>query len=254
MTACVRASPEPPEDASVLNTRTDPHPAAAGFRGAVLTVADRRAWIASRPGIRRTRNRAYSGFVNMMKWLLPAGAIAMVGLIVLWPHLNTSDLGFRINFSTLQSSNTDDPAMINARYVGTDKNDRAFSITADIARKIASDVTSFELEMPKADINLDNGTWLVLTAKTGLYDSTNSTLDLAGAVNLYHDSGYEFRTQKAAINLKKGTAAGSKPVNGQGPFGSLKAEGFRLNDNGKTIYFIGQATVVLYPGASGIAR
>ena len=144
--------------------------------------------------------------------------------------------------------------MINARYVGTDKNDRAFSVTADLARKIESNVTSFELEMPKADISLDNGTWLVLTAETGLYDSTNSTLDLAGAVNLYHDSGYEFRTQKAAIDLKKRVAAGNETVNGQGPFGNLKAEGFRLIDRGKTIYFTGRAKVLFFPGADRTAR
>ena len=237
-----------------MDTRTDPQPATAGFRDAVLAATDRRARITSRAGTRRTRNRAYSGFVSTMKWLLPAGAIVMVGLIVLWPHLNTSDLGFRIGFSALRISDTDDPAMINARYVGTDKNDRAFSVTADLARKIESNVTSFELEMPKADISLDNGTWLVLTAETGLYDSTNSTLDLAGAVNLYHDSGYEFRTQKAAIDLKKRVAAGNETVNGQGPFGNLKAEGFRLIDRGKTIYFTGRARVVFFPGADRTTR
>jgi len=90
---------------------------------------------------------------------------------------------------------------------------------------------------------------LVLTAAKGIYGRTAESLDLEGSVVLYHDSGYEFLTEKAKIDLERSIAEGDVPVRGQGPFGNLQAEGFRLVDKGKTIYFTGKSKLVIYPGA-----
>jgi lipopolysaccharide export system protein LptC len=108
--------------------------------------------------------------------------------------------------------------------------------------------------MPKADISLEDGSWLVLTAKSGVYVRQNETLTLNDQVNLFHDSGYEFRTESAVIDLTKGTATGTVSVAGQGPFGNLKAEGFHLVDKGKTIYFMGKSKLTVYPGAGGTLK
>ncbi len=191
----------------------------------------------------------YSRFVHMMKFLLPLVAVVLVGLILVWPYLRSEDLRFRINFAALTAGDTEDPSMVNPRYLGIDDENQAFSITADLARKLASDSMNVELEMPKADITLDDGTWLVMTAETGIFKRLKKTLDLIGAVNLYHDSGYEFQTAKASIDLEKGTANSTLPVRGQGPFGDLQAEGFRLIDKGRTILFTGKAKLVIFPGA-----
>ena len=103
--------------------------------------------------------------------------------------------------------------------------------------------------MPKADITLEDGTWLVLTANDGEYSREEKALNLAGQVNLYHDSGYEFRTERAAIDLTTGTALSNDPVSGQGPFGRLAAAGFRMMNKGKVIHFLGKSKLTLYPGA-----
>ncbi|MDP4797014.1 MAG: LPS export ABC transporter periplasmic protein LptC, partial [Rhodospirillales bacterium] len=106
-----------------------------------------------------------------------------------------------------------------------------------------------ELDSPKADILLEDNTWLVLTAKRGIFGREAEALDLVGSVVLYHDSGYEFLTEKAKIDLKKSIAEGDQPIRGQGPFGNLQAEGFRLVDKGKKIYFTGKSKLTIYPGA-----
>lgn len=203
------------------------------------------------PRRRAFQGGAYSGFVSAMKWLLPAGALVLIGMVVLWPHLSSNEFGFRVGFTALSLGDSEESAMINPRYMGSDRDDQIFSITADMARKMSGAEDTFELEMPKADIALEDGTWLVLTAETGTYARDAKTLELVGAVNLYHDSGYEFQTEKAAINLETSGASGNVPITGQGPFGTLDAEGFRLIERGKTIYFTGRAKLVLNPGAGG---
>ncbi len=191
---------------------------------------------------------AYSRFVTMMKVLLPVIALLLIVLVVVWPYLKLDDTRFSIGFTALKVGNVEDPAMINPRFQGADSDKQTFSITADIAKNLLNAEKSVELEMPKADISLDDGSWLVVTAKSGIYVRERETLTLNDSVNLFHDSGYEFRTESANIDLTKGTASGSVPVEGQGPFGNLQAEGFRLVDKGKTIFFTGKSKLTIYPG------
>jgi len=206
-----------------------------------------------RPSLLQSRARPkqsahYSHFVHAMKWLLPAVALLLIASIMAWPYLRAEDLRFRISFAALTADETEDPSMVNPRYLGIDRDDQAYSVTADLARKLGGETLFVELEMPKADITLKDGSWLVLTAENGVYQRHEQTLDLIGHVNLFHDSGYEFRTSKARLDLEKGSAAGDQAVHGQGPFGDLKAEGFVLVDKGKVIVFKGKSKLMIYPG------
>jgi len=206
-----------------------------------------------------TRTRApvskwYSRFVQMMKVLLPVVAALLIILILVWPYLRSEDLRFRLSFAALTANQNKDPSMVNPRFLGIGKENKAYSITADLARNLAAGSSSVELEMPKADITLDDGTWLVLTAKSGIFRQAKKTLDLTGAVNLFHDSGYEFKTSKAVIDLQKGVASGLEAVRGHGPFGEMQGEGFRLFDKGKTIIFTGKSKLVIFPGLGKSAK
>ena len=207
-----------------------------------------------RPGAPRRHAPGYSRFVSMMKLFLPTAALALIVLIAAWPHLQPEDSRFRIGFAVLGARETQNPSMVNARYVGTDQDNQPFSITADLAKNLLKGTSSVELEMPKADIALKDGTWLVLTAEAGNYDRDAKMLNLAGAVNLFHDSGYEIRTPQAKIDLDKGIAQGDKAVEGHGPFGDLKAEGFRLENKGKLITFTGKARLLIYSEIGESAR
>ncbi len=202
----------------------------------------------------RSHSKGYSRFVTWMKLILPAVAVLLVVLIMAWPQLQSKDNRFRIGFSSLKLNAAGDPSMVNPRYLGSDKSKQTYSITADLAKNLLSGDAAIELEMPKADIALEDGTWLVLTAESGVYGRNQGKLDLVGAVNLFHDSGYEFRTAKASVDLKKGIAVSTMPVEGQGPFGTLKAQGFRLEKNSKVIYFTGKSSLTLYPGAGKAER
>lgn len=187
----------------------------------------------------------YSRFVVWMKVLLPFFALALIVLIVIWPRLKGDDT-FRIGFSSLSLTGEAGPGMDNARYVGTDENRQPYSVTADLARLATPGGSLVDLELPKADLTLEDGTWLVLTANTGRYMRDTAILDLVGGVNLFHDTGYEITTSALTVNLKASTAEGHVPLSGHGPFGELKAQGIKLIDKGAVIYFTGPAQLVLY--------
>jgi len=192
----------------------------------------------------------YSRFVSMTKVVLPFLALALIGLVLAWPHLKT-DKSFSIGFSSARLAGETQPGMDNARYVGTDQNRQPYSVTADLARIISEAKGEVDLDLPKADLTLDDGTWLVMTADTGRYQGEIATLELKGNVNLFHDTGYEITTQQLMVHLKTGMAEGDTVLTGHGPFGELKAEGIKLIDKGRVIYFTGPAQLILYTPPSG---
>jgi len=191
----------------------------------------------------------YSRYVSFMKFMLPAIALVLVALIFLWPQIKVVDSRFSISFKNIRATDAEDPSMINARFVGTDDKNQPFSITADLAKNVVLNSSSVELEMPKADIGIKDGTWLVVTSNTGLYDQKAKILKLNGAVNLFHDTGYEFNTEKAYIDLGKGIATSNVKITGQGPFGTLTAEGFRIENKGNHFFFTGKAKLIIQPNA-----
>lgn len=209
---------------------------------------------ASKLGKVLRRPAGYSRYVSFMKFLLPAIALGLVSLIFIWPQIQL-DSRFSLSFKKISPAEAEDPSMVNARFVGADKRNQPFSITADLAKNVLLGAADIELEMPKADIAISNGSWLVLTAKTGVYNQKGKLLNLQGAVNLFHDSGYEFSTQKATIDLGKGFAEGDQPIRGQGPFGTLQAEGFHIENNGEKFFFKGKSKLVIYQnGQSGLKK
>jgi len=189
---------------------------------------------------------SYSRFVAWMKVLLPFFALGLIALIVIWPRLKSEDT-FRIGFSSVQLSGSAQPGVDNARYMGTDENRRPYTITADLARIDDKVDGLIFLETPKADLTLEDGTWLVLTANKGRFFEGRQRLELDGNVNLFHDTGYEIATEHLNMDLKTNIAESKAPVVGHGPFGVLNSAGLKLIDKGRIIYFTGPAKLVLYP-------
>ena len=194
---------------------------------------------------------SYSRFANSMRITLPLVAVAIVALVFTWPQLTEKPKKFSLSVSNVTTTETGAQQIINARFTGTDAENRPYSVTADTASQVKNAPDMVDLAFPKADITMQNGAWLALSAETGTFNRKMQVLNLQGAVNLFHDMGYELRTSAADIFMKQGTASGSKPVTGQGPVGTVYSSGFRILDGGKRVLFTGKSRLVLYPAAKG---
>ena len=197
-------------------------------------------------GRRRLRavGLAYTRTVGLLKILLPSLAVLIVALLVAWPLLQPDERA-----STL--SDTGELEMLNAHYVGTDKENRPFTVESERAVRSTADPNVMDLVKPEAEMVLKDGTWIVLRAQTGRYNQETGKLLLLGGVRVMHDKGYEFASDEAHVDVAEGTAWGDLPVTGQGPFGELNAEGFRLYDRGRTLVFTGRSNLKLAGKADG---
>lgn len=194
----------------------------------------------------------YSRFVGTMKVVLPLAAAAIATLVLAWPGQEEDDpREIALTFAQSRSTEEGVPGMANARYVGTDANNRPFLVTANQALQDAGDPDVIEMVALQADMALDNGVWMSVMASSGLYDRGRQTLQLAGPVNIFSDIGYEFHAETARVDLNTNTAESDQPVQGHGPFGTLSADSFRVVDQGKRLIFRDNVRMTIQPQGDG---
>lgn len=191
------------------------------------------------------RISSYSRFVGALKWLLPTAAVALAILVVLWPQLRTDSSKFRIGYAAIGSDEKEISRMMSARFVGVDDRNQAYTLTARSATRSSENANRVELEAPQGDIALNGGAWVSVRADSGLFDDTAKTLELSGAVTLFHDAGYEARTPSAHVELARHRASGTDPIEVQGPSVRLEAQGFEIDQDTSTIRFTGRTRMIL---------
>jgi lipopolysaccharide export system protein LptC len=216
------------------------------------------------------------------KWLLaakiglPLVAVVCVAYIVIWSRVQLPNITINpVEATSNVAKPTSDVTVNRVKYDGVDAKNRPFSITAESASQpdnnppadpkatVApgapiANAQQTQPAAPKADsiINLDHvvadmtmtdGAWVAVTADSGVYDRDASTVDLSGNVALFHDTGLQFQTDAAKVDLKNDTAQGDQPVEGQNPDGTLAADGFQVLNDGRTVIFLGRAYMKIYP-------
>ncbi len=111
-----------------------------------------------------TESVRYSRFVGMMKLILPLGALILVAMVVTWPYLRGDDDSIPLSFASIGVGLDENVFMTNARYIGADDKDQPYTLTAELAAQDDDDPDIILLTKPPADILLNEGTWLALTA------------------------------------------------------------------------------------------
>ena len=187
----------------------------------------------------------YSFFVALMKRVLPVLATVIAVTVVLWPYMNDIQEGFSIGYTALSQNEPQQPGMINARLTGIDARQRPYAVTASKILQVAENGQMITLRDLQADITMTDGSWVAISSDIGVYRRSTSILGLRDNVSLYHDSGFEFRTASAHIDVKNGRASGGEPIFGHGPTAEIKAQGFYLSGEGRRIVFTGQSHLVV---------
>ncbi len=244
MTAFTPESPDLAAASDPQNTaREDPRLAARNVLADYFTVSER-----------RTVGRGHGRFVGLAKLLLVGLATGLVVALVIWPQINKND-SFTLGSMQMNIDREDVESLrvVNARITGSGSDGLPFTLTFDSASQTRRDADLVSLAGPKADVYLRDGSWVALTSPKGRYHRNDSILELDAPVSLYHDSGLEIQTGAINFNLASGDGAGHDPLHGQGPFGSVDSEGFRIREGGRVFQFTGKSRVVLFaaPGPAG---
>ncbi|WP_445680218.1 LPS export ABC transporter periplasmic protein LptC [Radicibacter daui] len=204
---------------------------------------------APRPINAASATLARTGRVKRLRIILPIIAILLLVIMLGWPYWQDvrDEIAPLLNAEQAPPPATvDQPEseVANPRFVGTDRKNRPFTITADKAIQ-STDGGAVDLVNAEADMTLDEGHWIALRAENGRYDRNSQTLDLSGHVVLFHDSGYQLDTDLVHVNLDTLVADSSAPTSGSGPMGEFHSQGFTVGDSGNIVTLKGQSHILL---------
>lgn len=192
---------------------------------------------------------SYSRFVRTLKLVLPLSAFAVVAAAALFVLLYDADDTLTLSFTSVEHLDND-LRMVNPRFSGMDYERRPFLVTATSAIQDVRDPRNVTLENLQADMALSETSWVGLSADRGRLDSEAQTLELDGNISLFTDAGYEFHTQHAVVQLDEQRVTSNSEVTGQGPLGTLRADGFIAEDAGDRLRFSGNVRMRIYPPGS----
>jgi lipopolysaccharide export system protein LptC len=192
--------------------------------------------------------------VALLRIALPMAALLLATLVIVWPKFQNRDRsGFTLAPTRIDPREIEQTTMVNPRFVGMDVRQQPYTITAKSATQDKAGSDLILLDQPQADLSQKTGAWITITANSGRYQQKAQLLDLAGDISLFHDAGYEFHTEQAQIDFATDNVNGDAPVTGQGPLGTIDAQGFMILDHGQTVIFTGKSKLHLNPGHQSAA-
>ncbi len=194
--------------------------------------------------------KGYSYFVRVMRLALPLVAIGIIGLLLSWPRVEKALAPIPV--AAVVPKTVGKNELVNPRFESTDEKNQPFTITAKRAIQSARDPSVVLLENPVADITMNSGAWMAAEAERGAYRQNADRLLLQGKVKLFHDKGYELKTEKLLLNLKSRDAWSDEPVSGQGPAGTLEATGMQADAVTDRLIFTGPVKLVLNRAIEGL--
>jgi len=193
---------------------------------------------------RATRSRV----VMYMKMILPAVAVGLIMLLVIWPMMSRDDRGFRLVPIDLKDAvGKADLQMLSPHFVGLDDSNRPFNIVADSAQQSPDQPEIYFFNQLTADYTSESGTWLAITAPRARYDRRSSRVNLLEGVEMLSDDGQSLRTKEVVMDLKSNDVRGVYPVTGHGPLGAVEADGFLIQQGKKKVYLTGDVRLTYIP-------
>jgi len=190
----------------------------------------------------------YSRFVRRMRLVLPVAAFIIVALLFIWPEMDAPVLPSGKDLP----ARTEQNEVVAPRFESRDDERQPYTVTAKSAVQDSKNSDIIRLEQPVADMTLNSGKWLAGEADIGVFSQSRRTLSLKGHVRLNHDDGYELATEQIEIDLKSRTARADVPIRGHGPAGTVEAQGFFAETDGRRLVFTGPARLVLNRALPGL--
>lgn len=196
---------------------------------------------------RRRSSRHYARFVGITKILLLSLAVGLVAALAIWPRVTEKDRTFQLGTSSeVQPEDVASLRVTNGRLTGTNQNGKPYTVTFGSASQTDRESDLVLMTAPQADIELETGAWVALSARRGRFHREERIIELDDPVRLFHDSGLEIGTGDITFNLRSGTGAGHDPLTAQAPFGQFESQGFRIRKNTAVFIFEGPVRAILY--------
>jgi lipopolysaccharide export system protein LptC len=201
----------------------------------------------SRPDPAKFRAAArHSRWVRLLRRAIPVSIAAVMALLIFEAYFNPFRVlaNIRVDPSKIIISGTR-IKMGSPRYAGYTSDNRPYEVTAQAASQDITKPDLVDLEEIWAKMEMQDKSTLIMTARTGHYNSKIDRLVLSNEIRLNTSTGHAARLQDATIEIKKGNVVSENPVEVAFLRGTLNANRLQIDDQGAVIRFGGGVTMTL---------
>ncbi len=187
----------------------------------------------------------HSKRVGLLKYALPASAMAIIALIiaalVLRPEL-PADI-------SIGKTGIEDGKLVmqNPKLNGLDDQGRKFSLNASRAVQSVENPTQVELEKIVAKLPMEGGIFANIKAGNGSYDASEKNLELGGGVEITTSNGMVMKLQDAYVDLKKGTMNTDRQIEFTSETAKITSQSLKVLENGDSIIFDTNVRLTIQP-------
>lgn len=217
-----------------------------------VAIAEARRGIHRRPQLDPERRKAFasarnhSRVVRFLKLALPASAVAMVAVFVVYSWMSAP--GGAVAEVRQTSIASGKLVMSAPKLEGFTKDNLAYSLSAARAVQNVRDAGVFELEGIDARLPVNADTWAEVKAERGVYDRDNNTIDFQSEVNVSTTDGMSATFTKAFYDIGKGELKTSEPVSIKLEGADIAADSMTVLENGKVLVFENRVRMEIAPG------
>lgn len=187
------------------------------------------------------RARLNSVMVRLLRWVLPVGAVMLLGSYALFMQrtikVETANHSGTLNTGTVSTS-LDNMSMMNPSYEGYNKKDGSrYKVSAKRAITDLSRDKPIELQEIEGTFQQGNGQKTAISAKQGSFDQTAATLSLDGGIEVEAPNDLSVSLTSAKIDTKTSEITSAEPVLVRMPAGEVRANTMRLDQRAHEIIF-----------------
>jgi len=191
--------------------------------------------------------QTYSRFIKSLQYILPLGALVIIGLLVLWPQISkieTSPLT-QADLKALKSAETEN-TLLKPTFNTQDDKGNPVEISASNARQAKDEESIITLDNPEARID-DNGRVLQFNAQSGVYNQTSKILTLNDMVTIQDSQNNILETGNITADINKNIATSTSPAKLTTPQGTLEGQSVIIDQANQITTFKGPAKAVINP-------
>jgi lipopolysaccharide export system protein LptC len=188
----------------------------------------------------------HSRLVRLLRRAIPVCIATVLAVLIFEAYFNPFRVlaNMRIDPGKIIISGTR-IKMGSPRYAGYTSDNRPYEVTAQAASQDITKPDLIDLENIWAKVEMQDKSTVVMTARTGLYNSKIDRLILSNDIRLNTSTGHAARLQDATIEVKKGSVVSENPVEVAFLRGMLNANRLQIDDQGAVIRFGGGVTMTL---------
>jgi lipopolysaccharide export system protein LptC len=184
--------------------------------------------------IMRRRLRGHTRLVHALRWVMPVGIVALLGLLAAFvaaeamrsAHAGIKDVPTEIR-------------MVNPHFVGRDDQGRSFNMSARQAAREDADMQRVDLVAPVMIMDMDGPRPKTLTADRGVYDESTRLLRLHGHVRIDDSAASTVATEDAVVDTKAGTVTGKSAIAANSPTGAVQAGSYTVDEHSQHVILRG---------------